>query len=168
MSLVYSISNLCHYACSPIFIWAFPHFGYFQEKYSFQILFWSLVGSDDFAVLHNTPFICQPKVRSEPIETSNDLKLLTVFFVFFWKSFILDVWPGFEVTSPIVYNSWGKNEETLFLMWNFTFKLTAILKCPHWNNGFLNTSHKVPHSIVKYWKISKKSTTRIFLHLGAC
>ena len=128
MSLVYCSSNLCHYACSPIFIWDFPHFAYFQEKYSFQILFWSLVGSDDLAILHNTPFMCRPKVRSEPIQTSNDLKLLTVFF--FWKSFILDDWPGFEVTSPIVYNMWGKHEETLFLMWNFKFKLTAILKYP--------------------------------------
>ena len=74
------ISNLCHYTRGLIFVWAFPHFGYFHEKQSFRIYFWSLVESHDLVKLHNTPFVPQPKVHSEPIQSSNDLKLFTFSF----------------------------------------------------------------------------------------
>ena len=141
MSLVYCSSNLCHYACSPIFIWDFPHFAYFQEKYSFQILFWSLVGSDDLAILHNTPFICRTKVRSEPIQTSKSLKLLTFFFFFFLEKFHLRwltwFWSHLSNCIQHVRKTW---RNALFDV-KFHIKLTAILKYPHWNNGFSNTSH---------------------------
>ena len=83
--------------------------------------------------------------------------------------------------SPLQLNTTCKeNMKKRFLMCNFTLKLTGIFKCPHWNNWFFNTSHEVPHSIGKYWKISKKTSARNFFfiseyvnrlftfHLGAC
>ena len=65
----------------------FSSFRYFHEKLCFRVLFWELVGSYDLVKLCNTPFVRQPKLHSEPIQTSNDLKL----FTFFLKKFILDV-----------------------------------------------------------------------------
>ena len=69
--------------------------------------------------------------------------------------------------SPLQLNTTCKeNMKKRFLMCNFTLKLTGIFKCPHWNNWFFNTSHEVPHSIGKYWKISKKTSARNFFFIS--